>query len=362
MIRIATFNLNNLFDRFNFHAATPERPRVRATYRWRLDADRDVLPPLEDDALPGDGNGDTIVEGTGPVRIELSPRGDLVRPKNPDHLQALLLRADRIDADVLAVQEVENIIALREFNSMIDAPYPFAVLLKGNDPRFIDVGLLSRLPIGAAMSHRWVPNPTDATRFLFSRDLLAVKILSHARDRTMFTVWVNHLKSKFVDPLVTDPAVIEATNEANDARRKAQAGAVHDIIKAHHNLDNDPFMVCGDMNDHPSREPLRPLLQGELGIRDIFHGGVQVDHERPDGRGPRISNPEDRPLNEDWTHRFSRPNEPDVFERFDQILLSQALQGVQQQARIQRRTHWGKQHAGSDHDPDPVWVDIDLNP
>ena len=29
MIRIGTFNLNNLFDRFNFHAAVTENPRVR---------------------------------------------------------------------------------------------------------------------------------------------------------------------------------------------------------------------------------------------------------------------------------------------------------------------------------------------
>lgn len=46
MIRVGTFNLNNLFDRYNFHGAIPERPTVRTTYRWRLDANRDVLPPL----------------------------------------------------------------------------------------------------------------------------------------------------------------------------------------------------------------------------------------------------------------------------------------------------------------------------
>ncbi len=360
MIRIATFNLNNLFDRFNFHAAIPESARVRATYRWHLDANRDVLPPLEDKAPPGDENGDVIIEGTGPVRIELSPMGRLVRPKNPAHLQALLLRTDRINADVLAVQEVENIIALREFNAMIDAPYPFAVLLEGNDPRFMDVGLLSRLPIGAAMSHRWVPDPNDTTQFLFSRDLLAVEILNHARERTLFTIWVNHLKSKFVDPRITDPDEIEDADEANEARRTAQAQEVHNIIETHHDTANDPFVVCGDMNDHPGSAPLNSLLQGQLGIRDIFHAGIQVDYERADGQGPRISNPEDQPPDEDWTHRFSQPNAPDVYERFDQLLLSRALQDLQRNAHIQRRTHWGKQHAGSDHDP--VWVDLDLDP
>jgi endonuclease/exonuclease/phosphatase family metal-dependent hydrolase len=357
MIRVTTFNLNNLFDRYNFHASIPERVRGRATYRWRLDANRDVLPPLEDDEPFIDENGDPIVEGTSPVRIELSPMGHLVRPKNPEHLQALLLRTDRINADVLAVQEAENIIALREFNSMIDAPYRYAVLLEGNDSRFIDVGLLSRLPIKSATSHRWVPDPNNGSRFLFSRDLLAVEILNHDRDNTLFTIWVNHLKSKFVDPRSSNPDEVQA---ANNARRMEQAQAVHDIIEAHHDTPNDPFIICGDMNDHPGSNPLDPLLQGQLGIRDIFHDGARVDYERGDGQGPRISNPEDQPQDEDWTHRHSRSNEQDVYERFDQIYLSQALQEQQHDAAIQRRTHWGKQYAGSDHDP--VWVDLDIDP
>jgi hypothetical protein len=156
MIRIATFNLNNLFDRFNFHAKVTESPRVRATYRWRLDASRDLLPPSEDGPLI-DEEGAALIEGEAPVRIELSPQGRVVRPKPARHLEALLTRTDRLNADVLAVQEVENIAALREFNSLLDAPYQFVSLIEGNDPRFIDVGVLSRLPIGSAISHRWVP-------------------------------------------------------------------------------------------------------------------------------------------------------------------------------------------------------------
>lgn len=359
MIRVGTFNLNNLFDRFNFHAALPERSTVTATYRWRLAANRDVLPPLEDGPV-GDTDGSELIEGIGPVRIELSPMGRLVKPKPTSHLEALLRRTDRLNADVLAVQEVENLTALREFNAMLDAPYPFVALIEGNDPRFIDVGLLSRLPIGSATSNRWVPDPANPSRFLFSRDLMAVEILNHAHDAAMFTIWVAHFKSKFVDPEITDAAEIAAAEQANDDRRQRQATAAHDIIAASHDVANDRFIVCGDFNDHPGNAPLSPLLNGALALQDVFDVGVNVDFERPEGEGPRVGNPEDQSADENWTHRFSVSNAPDIYERLDHFLVSGSLGNLVKGARIQRRTHWGKNNAGSDHDP--ISVDIDLDP
>lgn len=358
MIRVGTFNLNNLFDRFNFHAAVTESPRERATYRWRLDASRDLVPPPADGPLT-DEEGAVLIEGEAPVRIELSPQGRVVRPKPPRHLEALLTRTDRLNADVLAVQEVENIGALRAFNLRLDAPYEFLALIEGNDPRSIDVGVLSRLPIRSAISHRWVPDPTNPNRFLFSRDVLAVEILNHARTAGMFTLWVGHLKSKFVNPRITDPVEIQKANQRNDAKRTRQAQAMHDIIEAHHST-TDPFVVCGDFNDRPDSATLSPLIQGNLNIRDVLHGGVQVDFERPEGEGPRISSPQDQPADEDWTHRFSVSNGSDVYERFDQLLLSLSLQPAQAGARIQRRTHWGKNNAGTDHDP--LSVNLNLDP
>lgn len=95
MIRVATFNLNNLFDRFNFHARITGSPRVRATYRWRLDPSRDVLPALED-ISETDEEGAVLIEGEAPVRIEFSPQGRVVSPKPDQHRDALLNRIDRL--------------------------------------------------------------------------------------------------------------------------------------------------------------------------------------------------------------------------------------------------------------------------
>lgn len=320
---------------------------------------RDLLPP-PDDLGEVDHGGAELIEGASPVRIELDPRGRLVKPKPADHQQALSRRTDRLNADVLAVQEVENMTALREFNAMLDAPYRFVALIEGNDPRFIDVGVLSRLPIGSATSYRWVPDPANPSRFLFSRDLLAVEIMNHARDQQMFTIWITHLKSKFIDPAITDPADIQRAQERNDDRRTRQAQEVHDIIASRHDVAQDRFIVCGDLNDHPGNAPVDPLLNGALNIHDVFAAGLNVDFERPENEGPRISNPEDIPADQNWTHRFSQSNAPDIYERLDHMLLSEALHGSQIESRIQRRTHWSKSHSGTDHDA--VAVDLNLNP
>lgn len=58
-----------------------------------------------------------------------------------------------MDLDVLAVQEVEDIDTLRQFGrDDLGGLYPHVVLIEGNDPRLIDIGLLSKLPVGGVTS------------------------------------------------------------------------------------------------------------------------------------------------------------------------------------------------------------------
>jgi hypothetical protein len=75
---------------------------------------------------------------------------------------------------VLAVQEVEDVDTLRVFASGdLAGRYPNVVLLEGNDPRLIDVGLLTKdtFPVGAVISWRHIPDPENPSRPVFSRDL-----------------------------------------------------------------------------------------------------------------------------------------------------------------------------------------------
>ena len=73
-------------------------------------------------------------------------------------LTAEVVRA--LDADVLAVQEVESLEVLKHFRDKMlggREAYPHAVVIDGNDERRIDVGVLSRFPIVHVRSwqHLW---------------------------------------------------------------------------------------------------------------------------------------------------------------------------------------------------------------
>lgn len=56
-----------------------------------------------------------------------------------------------VDADVLCLMEVESLSTLEYFNNTFLQPlnYAYSMLVEAHDPRFINVGVLSRHPIVA---------------------------------------------------------------------------------------------------------------------------------------------------------------------------------------------------------------------
>ena len=204
-VSIGTFNVNNLFSRWNFQG--------------EVDAFRD-----------GDTELTTTItfQLTQPDRFRLRTfRGRLVKGKPAEERAKIARRIIAMNVDVLALQEVEDIDTLRRFVSEdLGRHYPHLVLVEGNDPRLIDVALLSKLPIGAVVSwqhatHRDVPNKP-----VFGRDLLEVEILNPTRREKLFTIFNNHLKSHFV-PFDEDP---ELGAERNNERRRRQAETVAKIV------------------------------------------------------------------------------------------------------------------------------------
>lgn len=187
------------------------------------------------------------------------------------------------DPDVVALQEVEDMSTLKQFNGkkeFLNKRYRYALLIDANDPRFIDVAILSKFPISHIRTHQF--DKDDNGRLIFSRDCLEVDI--DARGKTL-TLFVNHFKSKFMD---------------NPDKRKKQARRVAEIIKARFGRTlRGNFAVLGDLNDTPDADTLRSLLG--MNLENVIQ--------------TRVADPKER-----WTHvHKSKPSQ------LDYVLLSPAL-------------------------------------
>jgi exonuclease III len=320
-VRIATFNLNNLFNRYNFQG---------------------VVEGIVDPSTTVTGTVEYHFDDPAGFRLRTF-QGNLVKEKPPAERVILAQRLLAIDADVIAVQEVEDIGTLRMFaTDHLQSNYRYLVLVEGNDPRLIDVAILSRLPLGAVTSWQHARHPADPNDPVFSRDLLEVEVLSADRRRRLVTIYNNHLKSKFV-PFGQNVA---ASTAASNLRRTQQAESVSAIVEARQR-PNGRFVIVGDMNDTPTAPTLTAFATGNLGL---ISGLAAARESRPS------PNENPMPASAVWTHRFKPPNQPAVHELFDQIWLSPALGPRLRDAVIHRRTRLG----GDASDHDPASVDLDL--
>jgi endonuclease/exonuclease/phosphatase family metal-dependent hydrolase len=321
-LSVGTFNLNNLFSRYNFQAEIA------------------ALPPHE-------AGGIELTFSQGDVQARTF-MGRLVKAKAPGETADIARRIREMNVDVLAVQEAEHVEILRGFNrDHLGGLYPHVVLVEGNDPRMIDVGVLSKLPLGPIVSHQTATHPDAPGERVFGRDLLAVHVLG-PRGEKLLTVYNTHLKSHFV-AIGEDQA--EGALRAN-ARRRRQAQTIARILSAEERR-GAKFVLVGDMNDPPDSADLAPMLDvdGQALVNGLA-GAVETRPAKPEtpGQGPG-------PATMQWTHRFNPPGvAPPIYELFDHVWLSPALAPRLQSAHIDRRTN----HGGDGSDHDPAWVVLDL--
>lgn len=163
--------------------------------------------------------------------------------------------------DFVGVQEIESLPALDEFYYKYISKHhklPYHMLIEGNDPRGIDVGLLNgpEFPVTNIWSHRYDREPDNPKARAFSRDCLEVD-LRLPNNKTL-SVFVNHFKSQ----LGKDKGV---------AKRTQQAKRVRDILikKFGEDLKDGYFVVLGDLNCEPLAPELDPLLK-DLKLFNVF--------------------------------------------------------------------------------------------
>lgn len=223
-LRVSSFNCENLFGRYRFLDRPPGQQPT--------DYARDIQIF---DVVAFGGN-----------KIKPRPISDAQR-KNTG---AVVLATK---PDVLAVCEVENLTTLRFFNALYMKNYfDRIVLVDGNDPRGIDVGLLLRkglnAQVGAIRSHAddaalggflATTNMLDMRGRLgkasFSRDCLEVDIDVGGKALTFL---VNHFKAQESKPDGSDPTT---------AKRRGQAERAALIARRVRARGRAPI-VLGDLN------------------------------------------------------------------------------------------------------------------
>jgi len=189
-------------------------------------------------------------------------------PKPKEALAALARVVRSLDADVVALQEVENEGLLRSFvaEHLSDSGYRFVVAPPTNSGRGQNVGLLSRLPVRSVTSHRFRPLRLDGEpgrEWRFARDLLRVELETPAG--RPLVVFVAHLKSQRSD----------GGDERSERWRLAEAREARRVVEAE--LARDPrawVAVLGDLNDRPGSAPVEALLGA--GLSDV-HAALPPD-------------------------------------------------------------------------------------
>ncbi|NOY94144.1 MAG: hypothetical protein GXP55_23410 [Deltaproteobacteria bacterium] len=180
-----------------------------------------------------------------------------------------------LDADVIVLQEVENVGML---NRLADGPlagkgYDQRVLMDAFDPRGINVGFLSRLPVLRTASHfdEWFPNATDTQDWRFARDAPEIFV-----DVGGFTVIV--MGVHFLSQLAGDAEQRE--------RRLAEALQVRRILDQRVAFGNTLAVLAGDFNDVPRSPPYAALLDNG-GLVDITLAVPESGRYTTDFRGVR---------------------------------------------------------------------------
>jgi len=162
--------------------------------------------------------------------------------------------------DIACLEEVESVEALRLFNERyLNNYYKYQLVIDSFDPRRIDVGVLSNYKIESIITHMFEPVSKDNNDYVFSRDCLEISF--EITKNKNLTVFVNHLKSKFVSPFTPKDKVEQEIKRANDLRL-LQATRVKKIVSSRFKadrFDTEDFVVLGDFNDTPTSEFLLPL-------------------------------------------------------------------------------------------------------
>jgi len=150
---------------------------------------------------------------------------------------------ERLDVDLVFLQEVETAVSLRAISERLGAAWPTSALGEIGTPASVDVAVVARDPLRAVRTHRErVLHRPDGSSTVFSRELLEVELEHSGRPVIAFAA---HLRSMVDD----DPG-----------RRLAEAQAAREIVASRATERPEALLLLGgDLNDVPGSATLEAL-------------------------------------------------------------------------------------------------------
>ena len=270
-LRVMTFNIENLLVRFDFKGS--------------------------DQGLASLLDVDSEIDRANLIRTHWNVINDENRV-----FTALSIKEGR--PEVICLQEVDSFRALKSFHDkyisrICGMTYPYKALIEGNDPRGIDVAVLSQHRIDFISTHQDFGEATGnlegkRPERVFKRDCLELRII---KDWKILPIFICHFKS------------MSPSRDETRSAREAEARAVKKILQ---NRFGDPskrdWLVVGDLNDYTETD-------GEADVAHSLH--PLLDNGFSEDLIKRISDPKDR-----WTHYYSSDRS---YHQLDYILASPSL-------------------------------------
>lgn len=252
-------------------------------------------------------------------------------PKPEDEKAALRAVIRRMNADVLALQEVGGEAFLTELQRDLKregVEYPYGVTMDAGEDKNRMTAVLSKRPLTKVMKHGDLTFKYFDGVIKVKRGLLEVRVSpAGPGDGAQgeaggggVALFVVHLKSRYTE---------RADDPAAALQRAAEAVAVRDrVLKVFPEPATARFLILGDFNDNRTSRPVRAILaRGDTVISTWLPAA--------DARG------------EVWTHFFRKE---DSYSRVDHVLVSPGLWPQVRGAagRIEDAAEAGK---ASDHRP-----------
>jgi endonuclease/exonuclease/phosphatase family metal-dependent hydrolase len=354
-IRIATFNVENLFSRVAFPDSVQAGEDHVGLYQFKDEVELRLARRIAEAVASDDKRQLTAL-------ALFACRADLVCLQEVDDAHTLKVFYDRyvrphLDAAAARDKRTQGVAARANGRPLDDAAlraidrrhyFDWRVLIEGNDGRGIDVAILAKRPIKVTShAHR-----TLAELGIWSDELAAYRETIDGRERRLqrgdrlfrrdclevdlevdgapLTVFVCHLKSMAPDRQKTRPL------------REAEARAVRKLVEARFagSAATANWLICGDLNDYVEIDG-EPVLDATG--RPQPHGlGALLDPAFAENLVGRLA-PTER-----WT-TYHGPE--DSYTQLDFILASPALaranQAVRPEIIREGQPYRAQRHAGA---------------